>query len=69
MKSLWLLPLLSLVILTGCRSFQVTNFEVLSDKDNRVIYRIDGTEDTFFSTRPVLALICVPDSNGDLICR
>lgn len=48
---------------------EVTNFDVMSSKDNKFVYRIDGVENTFFSTRPVVGLICVSDSKGDLTCR
>lgn len=48
---------------------EVTNFEVLSSKDNKFVYRIDGLDNGIFSTRPVLGLICVSDSKGDLTCK
>lgn len=48
---------------------EVTSFEVLSAKDNKFVYRIDGLDNGFFSTRPVLGLICVGDSKGDLTCK
>ncbi len=64
----WLCLLLAFVF-TACSSFQITNFEMLTNKDGRVVYRIDGMEDTFFSERPMPAIICVPDSQGDLQCR
>lgn len=61
--------LLLLVLLSACSSLQITNLEVLADKEGRVVYRVDAVEDTFFSTRQVQGLICVPDSSGDLLCR
>lgn len=48
---------------------EVTSFDVLSSKDNKFVYRIDGLDNGFFSTRPVLGLICVSDSKGDLTCK
>lgn len=48
---------------------EVTSFEVLSSKDNKFVYRIDGLDNGFFATRPVLGLICVSDSKGDLTCK
>lgn len=53
----------------GCRSLEITNFEVLSNKDGKIIYRVDALESGVFSSRPVLGLICVADSKGDLTCR
>ena len=55
--------------LSACRSIEVTSMEVLNSKEGKIIYRIDALESTMFSTRPVLGLICVPDSKGDLVCR
>lgn len=69
MKKILLILLMSVAAFTGCRSFEITNLEVISNKENKIIYRVDAVEDTFFSSRQVLALICVPDSKGDLVCR
>jgi len=69
MKKILLFVAFLLATLSGCRSFEITNLEVISNKDNKIIYRVDAVEDTFFSSRQVLALICVPDSKGDLVCR
>lgn len=69
MKKILLILLLNVAAFTGCRSFEITNLEVISNKENKIIYRVDAVEDTFFSSRQVLALICVPDSKGDLVCR
>ncbi|MBS0618613.1 MAG: hypothetical protein JSR44_10525 [Spirochaetes bacterium] len=67
MKLLYLL--LAFASFTGCSSLEITNFEVLNNKEGKVIYRIDALESSTFSTRPVLGLICVPDNKGDLVCR
>lgn len=60
---------LSLLAIHSCSSVQVTNLEVINSKDGQIIYRVDAVEDTFFSTRQVQGLLCVPDSSGDLLCR
>lgn len=69
MKRILLIVLMSLTAFSACRSFEITNMEVVSSKDNKIIYRVDAVEDTFFSSRQVLALICVADNKGDLVCR
>lgn len=70
MKRLTILLLgLSLLAIYSCSSVQVTNLEVINSKDGQTVYRVDAVEDTFFSTRQVQGLLCVPDSAGDLLCR
>ncbi len=69
MKKIIILILVIAALFTGCRSLEITNFEVLSNKDNKIIYRVDAVENGVFSSRPVLGLICVADSKGDLVCR
>lgn len=70
MKYFIAVPLcIALLALTACSSVQVTNLEVINNKDGQMIYRLDAVEDTFFSTRQVQGLLCVPDSSGDLLCR
>ncbi|HRP70336.1 MAG TPA: hypothetical protein PLY93_12450 [Turneriella sp.] len=69
MKKIYLLLSLALVAFMGCRSIEITNFDVLSNKDGKVVYRVDAVENTTFSSRPLLGIICASDSKGDLVCR
>ncbi|MBN8219706.1 MAG: hypothetical protein J0L53_02225 [Spirochaetes bacterium] len=69
MKKTVILILSFAAICSGCRSLEITNFEVLNNKDGKIIYRVDALESGVFSSRPVLGLICVADSKGDLTCR
>jgi hypothetical protein len=69
MKKIVILTLAVAALFTGCRSLEITNFEVLSNKDNKIIYRVDAVENGIFSSRQVLGLVCVADSKGDLVCR
>jgi len=69
MKKIILIALGAFFLLGGCRSIEITNFDVLSNKDGKVVYRVDAVEDTAFSKRPLVGIICVPDSKGDLVCR
>lgn len=69
MKKLCIIFAASILLLAGCRSVDVTNFEVLNSKDSRLVYRVDMVENGMLSTRQAPGFICVPDSKGDLVCR